>query len=90
MSPVSSETQSRIRSLAASVTTDEPTRQELVDHLTDKLDAYLTGRQKLSEADAMILVERHFGDAKALRRELGGAAAWPELFIRVVVMLLAI
>ena len=35
--------------------------------MEDELLAYLTGRQKLSEDDALILVEKHFGDPTVIR-----------------------
>jgi len=54
----------------ASAGTDEQVQRELMDHLHDKLLAYLNGQEKLTQGDALLLVERHFGDAVILRRQL--------------------
>ena len=42
-------------------------RDELYGHLEDKLLGYLGGEERLTEADAMILVREHFGRPEALR-----------------------
>ena len=49
---------------------DEQVQRELMGHLHDKLLAYLNGQEKLTQEDALFLVERHFGDAAILRRQL--------------------
>lgn len=41
---------------------DPEIREELRGHMEDKLFAYLDGREQLSEEDALILVQEHFGD----------------------------
>lgn len=46
---------------------DEQIQRELCGHMEDELLAYLSGRQRLSEDDAMILVEKHFGDPAVVR-----------------------
>lgn len=46
---------------------DEQIQRELCGHMEDELLAYLSGRQRLSEDDAMILVEKHFGDPAVIR-----------------------
>ena len=46
-------------------------RDELYGHLEDKLFAYLRGEERLTEADAMILVREHFGRPEVLRAMLG-------------------
>jgi hypothetical protein len=60
----------RIESLAQRVRVspqhDEEVRRELVSHLQDQLQGYLSGQQKVSEPDALLLVERHFGDTAAV------------------------
>lgn len=45
-------------------------RAELYGHLEDKLLAYLRGDERLTEADAMILVREHFGKPESLRAML--------------------
>lgn len=61
----------RVKALCAKVVVahglDEQIRRELCGHMEDELLAYLTGRQKLSEDDALILVEKHFGDPTVIR-----------------------
>src|SRR5665647_2208639 len=61
----------RVKALCAKVAVahslDEQIRRELAGHMEDELLAYLTGRQRLSEDDALILVEKHFGDPAVVR-----------------------
>jgi hypothetical protein len=53
-------------------------RDELYGHLEDKLLGYLSGEERLTEADAMILVREHFGRPEALRPILAYAHAETE------------
>jgi hypothetical protein len=45
-------------------------RAEILGHLEEKLSGYLSGEEKLTEDDALLLVERHFGDLRKIGREL--------------------
>ena len=49
---------------------DPAVREEMYGHLEDKLLAYLRGEERLSEADAMVLVREHFGRPETLRAVL--------------------
>lgn len=44
--------------------------EELYGHLEDKLLGYLSGQERVTEADAMILVREHFGKPEELKRML--------------------
>jgi len=46
---------------------DPEIQEELYGHMEDKLLAYLSGEERLSEADALVLVREHFGDAGVLK-----------------------
>src|SRR3954471_19717380 len=46
---------------------DDEVRRELRAHLEDKAIGYFSGDERLSDADVLLLVERHFGDVKQLR-----------------------
>src|SRR5688572_20897923 len=46
---------------------DPRVAEELYGHLEDKLIGYLAGDERLTEADALILVREHFGNPEALR-----------------------
>ena len=46
---------------------DADIRKELQGHLEDKLLAYLSGEERLTEDDAFILVREHFGDPAVLK-----------------------
>src|SRR3954452_7316550 len=52
---------------------DDEVRRELRAHLEDKAIGYLSGDERLSDADVSLLVERHFGDTKQLRGMLGAS-----------------
>jgi diadenosine tetraphosphatase ApaH/serine/threonine PP2A family protein phosphatase len=69
--PISAAAAQKIKALCAKVAVahglDEPIRHELCGHMEDELLAYLTGRRPVSEADALILVEKHFGDPAVIR-----------------------
>jgi hypothetical protein len=71
---LSSEASAKLRALCGRITEacelGDDIREELFGHLEDKLLAYLSGEEKLSEQDALILVREHFGDAENLRRLL--------------------
>ncbi len=66
-----------LRKLADRVTVaadvDPILREELVGHLEDKLLDYTSGRLRPSEADALLLVERHLGDPGTLSDRLARA-----------------
>src|SRR5437763_11452247 len=83
---LSSESISRIESLAQRVRVspqhDEEVRRELVSHLQDQLQGYLSGQQKLSEADALLLVERHFGDTASVAAGLQDVHAPMQRWLR--------
>jgi hypothetical protein len=70
---LSQETTGRIKAFCKSIQVAEGIDQwicgELSAHMEDKLRAYLDGREKLSEQDALLLVEHHFGD-RAIVRDL--------------------
>src|SRR5262249_9802013 len=51
------------------------TAEELYGHLEDKLIGYLGGEERLTEADAMILVREHFGRVDGLRSVLADGHA---------------
>ena len=67
------------RELADRHQLDDQTCDELCGHLEDKLIAYLSGEERITEADALHLVRAHFGDAaqiaRSLRREHSPAPA---------------
>ena len=70
----------KIQALCAKVAVahglDEEIRHELCGHMEDELQACVTGRRALSEEDALILVEKHFGDPAVVRdlfRDVHGA-----------------
>ncbi|HEX4792812.1 MAG TPA: hypothetical protein VH370_03415 [Humisphaera sp.] len=50
------------RSVRVSPEADPEIHRELLGHLRDKLRGYMSGADKPSEEDALLLVERHFGD----------------------------
>src|SRR3954463_4853767 len=54
---------------------DEPIERELMGHLQDKALAYLSGQEKITEADALLLVEKHFGDPAIIQSMLAGVHA---------------
>src|SRR3954469_16078148 len=49
---------------------DESIERELMGHLQDKALAYLSGQEKITEADALLLVEKHFGDPAIIQSML--------------------
>ena len=68
------ETAERLHALCERITVacelENDVREELYGHLEDKLLAYLSGAEKLTEDDALILVLEHFGNAENLKRLL--------------------
>src|SRR4051794_21265061 len=52
---------------------DDEVHRELRAHLEDKAIGYFSGDERLSDADVLLLVERHFGDVKQLRGMLRAA-----------------
>ncbi len=46
---------------------DEEIQTELLSHLEDKLLGYLSGEEAVTEEDAFILAEKHFGEAAVLK-----------------------
>lgn len=64
-------TQQKARDLARKITVahdlDPEIQEELYGHIEDKLLAYKSGEERISDEDAFILVREHFGDAKVLR-----------------------
>jgi hypothetical protein len=67
---LSLETADKLLSLCSQISVanclDEEIREELYSHLEEKLLAYLSGEEKISEEDALILVREHFGDTAQL------------------------
>ncbi len=61
----------KIRSLCSGITSannlDKEIHEELCSHLEEKTLAYLSGREKVTEEDAFILVREHFGDPANLK-----------------------
>lgn len=71
---VSPETSGKLRAICERITVacelDVEIREELYSHLEDKLLAYLSGEEKPTEEDALILVREHFGNVENLKRLL--------------------
>ena len=69
--PLSSNTQDQMRALCRKILVahdlDPEIQEELYGHMEDKLHAYLTGEEPLTEEDAFILVREHFGDPAVLK-----------------------
>lgn len=65
------ETEERIRALCQKISVsfdlDPEIQEELYGHLEDKLHAYLNGEEVLTEEDAFILVQEHFGNPAILK-----------------------
>jgi hypothetical protein len=53
--------------IAVSHDLDPEIRAELAGHVEDKLIAYLSGQERISEDDAFILVREHFGDPSRIK-----------------------
>ncbi|GMV99682.1 MAG: hypothetical protein AMXMBFR84_08210 [Candidatus Hydrogenedentota bacterium] len=50
---------------------DEDVARELYQHIEDKVFGYLSGEVPVSEADAMLLAAKHFGNAQTIKSLLG-------------------
>ncbi len=65
------DTLERIRALCAKISVsfdlDPDIQEELRGHLEDKLLAYMSGEERLTEDDAFILVREHFGSPAAIK-----------------------
>jgi hypothetical protein len=70
------------RSVRVSPAHDPEIHRELIAHLHDKLRGYLSGTEKISETDALLLVERHFGDFAAVREKLQDVHAPTHTWLR--------
>ncbi|MFC1489652.1 permease prefix domain 1-containing protein [Candidatus Latescibacterota bacterium] len=70
-SELSEEIRDRIKLLCDTISVshhlNEEIREELRDHITDKMEAYLYGEEVLSEDDAFVLVREQFGDPDVIR-----------------------
>ena len=68
---ISPETAEKIRALCSRISVannlDQEIQEELYSHLEEKLLAYLSGKEKITEEDAFILVREHFGDPVKLK-----------------------
>lgn len=71
---LSHETAEKIRALCSRISVanslDQEIQEELYSHLEEKLLAYLSGKEKITEDDAFILVREHFGDPVILKELL--------------------
>ncbi len=69
--PLNNDTQQKAHDLARQITVahdlDPEIQEELYGHIEDKLLAYKSGEERVSDEDAFILVREHFGDAKVIR-----------------------
>ncbi|MBX3177946.1 MAG: hypothetical protein KF886_11330 [Candidatus Hydrogenedentes bacterium] len=69
--PLEDSTQAKARELARQITVahdlDPEIQEELYGHIEDKMLAYKSGEERVSDEDAFILVREHFGDAKVIR-----------------------
>ena len=69
-SNIESDPQQKARELARQITVahdlDPEIQEELYGHIEDKLLAYKSGEERISDEDAFILVREHLGDAKVL------------------------
>ncbi len=65
------EAEERIRSLCCNISVahnlDEEIQRELFSHMEDKLLGYLSGEEKVTEEDAMILVREHLGNPAVIQ-----------------------
>ena len=68
---ISPETTERIRALCRRISVahdlDDEIQRELFSHMEDKLHGYLSGGEKVTEEDALILVREHFGKPEVVR-----------------------
>ncbi len=72
--PLNENIERQARDLARKITVahdlDPEIQEELYGHIEDKLLAYTSGEERISDEDAFILVREHFGNAKVLRSML--------------------
>jgi len=68
---LNADTQDRMRNLCKQISVahdlDAEIQDELYGHMEDKLFAYLSGEETVTEDDAFILVREHFGDPAVLK-----------------------
>lgn len=68
---ISPETHDKISALCKKISVahnlDEEIQKELHCHIEDRLTGYLSGDEQITEDDAFILVERHFGDPATVK-----------------------
>ena len=90
-------TRAKARELARQITVahdlDPEIQEELYGHIEDKLLAYMSGEEAITEEDALILVREHFGDTRAVRSMLlgvHGGALEVGLFRRVLALAITI
>ena len=89
--------QQKARELAHQITVahdlDPEIQEELYGHIEDKLLAYKSGEERISDEDAFILVREHFGDAKVIRgllQEVHAGAVQVTLVRRVLALVLVL
>lgn len=74
--PLNNDIQRKARELAERITVahdiDPEIQEELYGHIEDKMRAYCSGEESVSQEDALILAREHFGDGAALRGLLHG------------------
>ena len=90
--PLNNDTQQKARDLARKITVahdlDPEIQEELYGHIEDKLLAYKSGEERISDEDAFILVREHFGDAgnvKQLFHDVYGPERERNLFRNILV-----
>ena len=95
--PLNDDTQQKARELARQITVahdlDPEIQEELYGHIEDKLLAYKSGEERISDEDAFILVREHFGDAKVIRgllQEVHAGAVQATLVRRVLALVLVL
>lgn len=93
---ISPEIQDKISALCKKISVshnlDEEIQKELQCHIEDRLTVYLSGDEQLSEDDAFILVEKHFGNpatVKALYQNVEVIAAHASFIRRVGAILVS-
>jgi hypothetical protein len=91
--PLNDDTHQKARELARKITVahdlDPEIQEELYGHIEDKLLAYKSGEERVSDEDAFILVREHFGDAKVIRglmQQVHAGAAQVGLFRRIMAL----
>jgi hypothetical protein len=67
---VAAEIRDTCRKLAKDKGLDDGTRDELCDHLEEKVAGYLCGEVKITQADALLLARGHFGDIPEVAEKL--------------------